>query len=122
MRSSGGAIPAHCSWGALHGAELASAYAGADVFVFPSRTDTFGLVMVEAMACGLPVAAFPVPGPVDILDPRVGAMDPDLDVAIGRALQCDRQACAAYARGFTWAECARQFVAALASMEKRAAA
>ena len=108
--------------GALHGAELASAYAGADVFVFPSRTDTFGLVMVEAMACGLPVAAFPVPGPVDILDPRVGAMDPDLDVAIGRALQCDRQACAAYARGFTWAECARQFVAALASMEKRAAA
>ena len=71
--------------GALHGAELASAYAGADVFVFPSRTDTFGLVMVEAMACGLPVAAFPVPGPVDILDPRVGAMDPDLDVAIGRA-------------------------------------
>ena len=55
--------------GPKHGAELAAAYAAADVFVFPSRTDTFGLVNIEALACGLPVAAFPVAGPLDILGP-----------------------------------------------------
>ena len=55
----------------------------ADVFVFPSRTDTFGLVMIEALACGTPVAAFPVPGPLDVLDDEVGAMDDDLGA-------CDR--------------------------------
>ena len=56
--------------GALRGEALAAAYAGADVFVFPSRTDTFGLVMIEALACGTPVAAYPVPGPIDVLDAR----------------------------------------------------
>ena len=108
--------------GPLHGAELASAYVGADVFVFPSRTDTFGLVMIEALACGTPVAAYPVPGPVDVLRDRVGAMDPDLDWAIARALECDRQACALYARSFSWAESARQFLSALSPVERRAAA
>jgi glycosyltransferase involved in cell wall biosynthesis len=108
--------------GALHSGELASAYAGADVFVFPSRTDTFGLVMIEAMACGTPVAAYPVPGPVDVLRDPVGAMDQDLDRAIARALRCDRDACAAYAKNFSWAESARQFLAALSPLERRAAA
>ena len=102
--------------GALHGVELAGAYAAADVLVFPSRTDTFGLVMVEALACGTPVAAFPVAGPIDVLRSEVGCMDPDLDWAIARALQCDRAACAAYARGFSWSASARQFLAALAPL------
>jgi len=102
--------------GALSGAALAGAYAGADVLVFPSRTDTFGLVMIEALACGTPVAAYPVTGPVDILTPETGCMDEDLDAAIRGALARDRSACAAYGAGFTWAESARQFLAALAPM------
>ncbi|WEK45525.1 MAG: glycosyltransferase family 1 protein [Candidatus Andeanibacterium colombiense] len=95
------------------GAELAACYAGADVFVFPSRTDTFGLVMIEALACGTPVAAFPVTGPVDILTESCGAMDPDLDRAIARALTLDREACLAHGRRFTWEASARQFLDAL---------
>ncbi|RYD63590.1 MAG: glycosyltransferase family 1 protein [Sphingomonadales bacterium] len=97
--------------GAMFGAELASAYAAADVFVFPSRTDTFGLVMVEALACGVPVAAYPVTGPIDVLTPEVGAMDEDLTVAIATALTRNRKACAAYARQFTWEASAHQFLA-----------
>ena len=108
--------------GSLHGEELASAYAGADVFVFPSRTDTFGLVMIEALACGTPVAAYPVPGPVDILRNGIGAMDPDLDWAIARALECARTACSAYARSFSWGESARQFLGALAPLKRMQAA
>lgn len=100
--------------GAMFGAELASAYAAADVFVFPSRTDTFGLVMIEALACGTPVAAFPVTGPIDILTEQTGAMDEDLGGAITTALGRDRAACAVYGRGFTWEASARQFLAALA--------
>lgn len=99
--------------GPLFGEELASAYAAADVLVFPSRTDTFGLVMIEAMACGTPVAAFPVTGPLDVLTQATGVMDEDLTQAIARALLCDRAACAAHAAGFTWAESARQFLGAL---------
>jgi glycosyltransferase involved in cell wall biosynthesis len=99
--------------GALHGAGLASAYAGADVFVFPSRTETFGLVMIEALACGTPVAAFPVQGPADVLAPGVGAMDADLDRAIAAALGCARDACSAYAQRFSWSASARQFLDAL---------
>ncbi len=114
--------PAALFLGPLHGEALASAYAGADVFVFPSRTDTFGLVMIEALACGTPVAAYPVAGPIDVLRDPVGCMDPDLDWAIARALQCDRSACTAYARGFSWSESARQFLGALAPVERRAAA
>lgn len=99
--------------GALHGADLAGAYAGADVFVFPSRTDTFGLVMIEALACGTPVAAFPVPGPIDVVDDKVGAMREDLTEAIASALTRDRAACARYGGTFSWEASARQFRAAL---------
>lgn len=105
--------------GPLFGADLAAAYAAADVFVFPSRTDTFGLVMIEALACGTPVAAFPVTGPVDVLTPAVGAMHEDLDIAIAAALTRDRRACAAYGQGFTWEASARQFLGALVPIEHR---
>ncbi len=109
--------------GARHGAALAAAYRAADVLVFPSLTDTFGLVMVEALACGTPVAAFPVTGPVDVLVPGVGGMHDDLDRAIAMALPCDPTACAAYGQGFNWAASARQFLSALAPIpaERRSA-
>jgi glycosyltransferase involved in cell wall biosynthesis len=99
--------------GALSGRALAGAYAGADVFCFPSRTDTFGLVMIEALACGTPVAAFPVSGPIDIVTPEVGALDEDLSMAMALALTRDRADCAAYGRTFSWASSACQFVDAL---------
>ena len=99
--------------GPMFGAALAGAYAGADVFVFPSRTDTFGLVMIEALACGTPVAAYPVTGPVDIITPEVGALSDDLGQAIAAALPCDRVACAAYGRSFSWERSAREFLAGL---------
>ncbi|WP_184503824.1 glycosyltransferase family 4 protein [Sphingomonas endophytica] len=99
--------------GALFGEALAAAYRAADALVFPSRTDTFGLVMIEALACGTPVAAFPVAGPVDVLAPETGAMDPDLPTAIACALTRDRAACAAAGARFTWPASARQFLEAL---------
>lgn len=112
--------------GPRFGAELAAAYAAADVFVFPSRTDTFGLVMIEALASGVPVAAYPVTGPVDVLKPAVGVMDEDLDVAIAGALALDRDECVRYGRSFTWEASARQFLDALVPVgvdgETRAAA
>ena len=96
------------------GVELAQLLSGADVLVFPSRTDTFGLVMVEALACGVPVAAFPVPGPQDVLEPGVtGVLHADLAVAIGGALRLDRRACAARARLFSWHAASQQFLDAL---------
>ena len=99
--------------GPKFGADLAAAYAAADVFVFPSKTDTFGLVMIEALACGTPVAAYPVTGPIDVLTPETGAMHDDLDQAIADALTRDRAACRAYGQGFTWAKSAYQFLHAL---------
>ncbi|GAA0735898.1 glycosyltransferase family 4 protein [Sphingomonas japonica] len=109
--------------GPRFGDELAQCYAAADAFVFPSRTDTFGLVMIEALACGTPVAAYPVTGPVDVLTPDVGAMADDLDAAIAAALTRDRGACAAYARQFTWEASAEQFLQALVPIaEVRSAA
>jgi len=99
--------------GLLQGDALASAYRGADALVFPSRTDTFGLVMIEALASGTPVAAYPVMGPVDVLADNVGAMDEDLVRAVVRALTLDRGDCAAYGRQFTWARSAREFLASL---------
>lgn len=99
--------------GPRFGRELAAAYAAADVFVFPSKTDTFGLVMIEALASGVPVAAYPVTGPVDVLRTGVGVMDIDLNRAIAGALRLDRATCAAYGGGFTWEESARQFLEAL---------
>jgi glycosyltransferase involved in cell wall biosynthesis len=99
--------------GAQTGTALAGHYAGADVFVFPSRTDTFGLVMIEAMACGTPVAAYPVSGPLDVLASASGVMDEDLTRAIAGALRLDRQACARAGRSFTWEASTRQFLNAL---------
>ena len=99
--------------GYRHGELLARSYAGADVVVFPSRTDTFGLVLLEALASGTPVAAFPVTGPRDVItDPRTGALDEDLRAACLRALEGDRAACRAYAEGWSWEACAAQFRAA----------
>ncbi len=97
--------------GARQGEALAEAYAAADVFVFPSRTDTFGLVLLEALASGLPVAAFPVTGPRDVIGTApVGVLDEDLQAACLEALRIPREACVAFARQYTWEASARAFV------------
>jgi glycosyltransferase involved in cell wall biosynthesis len=115
-------FPAVHFLGPRFGPDLAAAYAAADVFVFPSKTDTFGLVMIEALASGTPVAAYPVTGPIDVLTPEAGAMHDDLDAAIATALTRDRAACAAYGRTFTWTASARQFLHALVPLPEAAAA
>ena len=104
--------------GAMHGEALAQAYAGADVFVFPSLTDTFGLVLLESLACGTPVAAFPVTGPIDVLAGagNVGALDKDLRTACLRALDGDRACCREHAERFSWQVCAERFIANLAPL------
>lgn len=108
--------------GTRHGEELARLYAMADVFVFPSRTDTFGLVLLEALASGLPIAAYPVQGPLDVLGGApVGCLDDDLAVAARRALMVDPQACVAHARNFTWRRSAEQFVGHLKAAPAAAA-
>jgi glycosyltransferase involved in cell wall biosynthesis len=101
--------------GARFGAELARAYAGGDVFVFPSLTDTFGLVLLEALACGTPVAAFSVTGPRDIIGEAqgIGAIGPDLRAAALAALHADRAACRAHAERYSWRACAELFRAHL---------
>jgi glycosyltransferase involved in cell wall biosynthesis len=109
-------FPSALFTGPRFGAELARSYAGGDVFVFPSLTDTFGLVLLEALACGTPVAAYPVTGPLDVLagvDGRVGAIDVDLRAACLRALEADRTACRSHAEGFSWRACAELFLANL---------
>ncbi len=89
--------------GARFGRELASYVAAADVFVFPSRTDTFGLVLLEAMACGVPVAAYPVTGPADVvLDGITGCLNENLAEAVKNALKIDSRACLEYARQNSW--------------------
>lgn len=98
--------------GRLEEGALAAAYAGGDVFVFPSLTDTFGLVVLEALACGTPVAAYNVTGPKDILagaEGCVGAVSDDLHAACLQALKDDRAACRAHAERFTWEACADMF-------------
>jgi glycosyltransferase involved in cell wall biosynthesis len=96
---------------------LATIYASADVFVFPSRTDTFGLVMLEALASGLPVAAYPVPGPLDVVGTSgAGVLDEDLGKAARAALAIPRERCRARAMEFDWALCARQFIEQLAPL------
>ncbi len=100
--------------GYRYGAELTAYYADADVFVFPSRTDTFGLVMLEAMACGTPVAAYPVTGPVDVVVDGVnGALDVDLGNAIRSALTIDRKRCRRFALGHGWDVIAQRMAACL---------
>jgi glycosyltransferase involved in cell wall biosynthesis len=97
--------------GARQGEALADAYAAADVFVFPSKTDTFGLVLLEALASGLPVAAFPVTGPHDVIGAApVGALHEDLRAACLAALSISRQACLEFAARHTWEVSARAFV------------
>ena len=90
--------------GYRRGQALVDEYAQADVFVFPSRTDTFGLMMLEANGCGTPVAAFPVTGPIDVVvEGKNGALDEDLSAAITRAQSVSRQSCRAHAEENTWA-------------------
>jgi glycosyltransferase involved in cell wall biosynthesis len=97
------------------GDELAQHYAAADVFVFASRTDTFGVVMLEANACGVPIAAYPVIGPIDVVREGVnGALDEDLAIAAARALQVPRESCLAHARSQSWRRVAEVLVSHLA--------
>jgi glycosyltransferase involved in cell wall biosynthesis len=114
--------------GVKQGEELARYYAQSDVFVFPSKTDTFGLVILEALACGVPVAAYPVPGPLDVLGERacrddrevqqaVGCLSDDLASAIAGALRLDPSACLDFAQQYSWEACTRQFVENLAPLE-----
>ena len=94
--------------------ELPAFYRQADVFVFPSRTDTFGLVLLEAMACGLPVAAFPVTGPIDVVgDSDGGVLDNDLGAACREALKKPRGKVRAYAETFSWDNASRMFLSHL---------
>jgi len=97
--------------GYKRGEELAEHMAAADVFVFPSLTDTFGLVLLESMASGVPVAAYPVTGPIDVAaDPKVGCLDQDLAKAATAALGKRPEDCRAYAEGFSWRACAEMFL------------
>jgi glycosyltransferase involved in cell wall biosynthesis len=108
--------------GTRRGAELASIYAAADVFVFPSRTDTFGLVLLEALASGLPVAGFPVAATRDVVGTApVAALDEDLRSACLKALTIPRAACRRYAEAMTWEESARCFIGNLVRMPNVAA-
>ena len=101
--------------GPRYGDELVAHYCAADVLVFPSKTDTLGLVMLEAAACGVPVAAFPVPGPNDIIGGSgAGVLSNDLAAAIEAALDIDPETCRAHALRYTWDASARQFFGNLA--------
>jgi glycosyltransferase involved in cell wall biosynthesis len=100
------------------GKDLTSHLAAADVFVFPSRTDTFGVVQLEALACGTPVAAFPVTGPLDVIaDQPVGALDSDLRSACIRALGISRETCRSFALERSWENSARQFIGNLSELQ-----
>jgi glycosyltransferase involved in cell wall biosynthesis len=115
------AYPAAHFLGSLTGEALARAYANADVFVFPSRTDTFGMVLLEALASGLPVAAYPVPGPVDVIGSSgVGVLGEDLRAAALGALNIPREHCRAFAVAHSWSASARQFLGNIQSALSRA--
>ena len=91
--------------------ELASYFASSDVFVFPSKTDTFGIVIIEALKCGLPVAAYPVAGPKDIFNgTNIGSLNNDLKKAALEALKSNRSACIEHAKKYTWENCAKIFL------------
>jgi len=93
------------------GEDLARHYAAADVLVFPSRTDTFGLVLLEALACGVPVAAYPVAGPVDVIGKSpVGVLDSDLGIAVQQALNIPAAACRSFAETYSWPASVDQFL------------
>src|SRR6478672_2020027 len=104
--------------GEKNGADLTAHLAAADVFVFPSLTDTFGVVQLEALACGTPVAAFPVTGPKDVIaDHPIGAIDDDLRAACLRALTMSRETCRTFALSRSWENSARQFIGNLAVLK-----
>jgi glycosyltransferase involved in cell wall biosynthesis len=104
--------------GEKKGKDLTSHLAAADVFVFPSLTDTFGVVQLEALACGTPVAAFPVTGPLDVIaDHPIGALDNDLRSACLRALTMSRETCRNFALERSWENSARQFIGNLAALQ-----
>ena len=104
--------------GEKKGRDLASHIAAGDVFVFPSLTDTFGVVQLEALACGVPVAAFPVTGPLDVIADRpIGAIDSDLRSACLRALGRSRETCRGFALEHSWENSARQFVGNLSRLQ-----
>jgi glycosyltransferase involved in cell wall biosynthesis len=112
--------PAVTFTGPRYGEALARSYASADVFVFPSLTDTFGLVILESLACGTPVAAYPVTGPKDVLtnaDGKIGAVNQDLRAAALEALTADRAACRAHAERYSWRACAEIFFAHLVPLK-----
>jgi glycosyltransferase involved in cell wall biosynthesis len=112
-------FPAAHFTGYRFGDELVNAIGSADVFVFPSLTDTFGLVMLEAMACGTPVAAFPVPSPIDVVREGVtGALDTDLAKAVERALKLDRTKVREASLDYTWGRTASLFESMLAPIPK----
>lgn len=115
--------PAARFLGYKSGEDLARHVAAADAFVFPSLTDTFGLVVIEALACGVPVAAFPVQGPIDVIDSGVtGVLAEDLRAAALKALELDPLACRAAALRYSWAACTRQFLAHIEAARAAAAA
>ncbi|UJW86672.1 glycosyltransferase family 4 protein [Devosia sp. SL43] len=109
--------------GYRHGEELGELYRSADVLVFPSRTDTFGNVITEALSSGTPVAAYPVTGPRDVLsDRKAGALHDDLNVAVARALTLSRDDARAHGEKFTWAASAEQLRSQLEPLHRRLAA
>jgi glycosyltransferase involved in cell wall biosynthesis len=104
--------------GEKKGQDLTSHLAAADVFVFPSKTDTFGVVQLEALACGTPVAAFPVTGPLDVIaDHPIGALSEDLRSACLKALDMSREACRQFATERSWENSARQFIGNLSELQ-----
>jgi glycosyltransferase involved in cell wall biosynthesis len=113
--------PSAVFFGYRKGQELGEIYASADLFVFPSKTDTFGVVVIEALASGLPVAAYPVTGPADIItSEKFGALDDDLGKAVERALSSGvPEECAAEGRKYTWEHCTQQFLANLVPIRAR---